>query len=237
MKKLTTPQEVLSALRDLGNPDTITFKEKKYAIRTENSLGIYQKDLKALAKRVGKNDQLALDLFDSGLYEARLLVPLLFKPRSITPTLIDQWIACFDTWEICDSYCMSFIGQSPHCYEKVFEYVDKESEYQKRAGFVLMVGYHFGHKNAPNEEFQKFLPLIIEGSEDERNFVKKAINWALRVIGKRNIDLNAQAITTAQQILKSSAKSAQWIAKDALKELQSPKVNIQDYPRSIYRPK
>ncbi|WP_420579946.1 DNA alkylation repair protein [Reichenbachiella sp.] len=237
MNKLRTKTEVLSALQQLADPAKTLFKENKYGIKTSDSLGIYQKDLKALAKQIGKNDQLALDLFHTGLYEARLLVPLLFKPRSITSDLIDQWIACFDTWEICDSFCMSFIGQSQYCYDKIFEYVTKESEFQKRAGFVMMVGHHFGHKNARNEDFQKFFPLIKIGSEDERNFVKKAVNWALRTIGKRNRDLNQLALKTAHEILQMDSKTAQWIAKDAIKELESPKVNIQDYPRSIYRPK
>ena len=237
MRKYQSKEEVITALKKLADPEKVIFKKKKYGIHSEGSLGIMQKDLKLLAKEIVKDDQLALELFDSGIYEARLLVPLLFKPKSITTALIDRWIECFDTWEICDSYCMSFIGQSKYSYDKVFEYVDKENEFQKRAGFVLMVGYHFGYKNAPNEDFQKFIPLILEGSQDERNFVKKAINWALRVIGKRNIDLNKEAIATAKRLFQSDSKSAQWIAKDAIKELESPKVNIQDYPRSIYRPK
>lgn len=236
MKKYRSTEKVITALTKLADPEKVIFKEKKYGIHALDSLGIMQKDLKQLAKEIEKNDQLALELFDSGIYEARLLVPLLFKPKSITPELIDQWITCFDTWEICDSYCMSFIGQSPYSYSKVFKYVSKETEFQKRAGFVLMVGHHFGYKDAPNEDFQKFLPLILEACQDERNFVKKAVNWALRMIGKRNIDLNREAITTAKEILELDSKSAQWIAKDALKELESLKVNIQDYPRSIYRP-
>lgn len=236
MKKLTSAKDVISELKNMADPEKVLFKEKKYGIKTDGSLGIYQKDLKLLAKEIVKDDELALDLFDSGRYEARLLVPLLFKPKSITPELIDQWVACFDTWEICDSFCMSFIGQSPFGYDKIFEYVIHENEFQKRAGFVLMVGHHFGHKSAPNEDFEKFFPLIMTGAQDDRNFVKKAVNWALRTIGKRNIDLNHASIATAKEILQLDSKSAQWIAKDAIKELESPTVNIQDYPRSVYRP-
>lgn len=123
MKASNTLDEVLDKLQKLANPEKIIFKEKKYGIIATKSLGIYMKDLKLLAKAIGKNDQLAIDLFESGIYEARLLCALLFNPKSITPKLIDQWIASFDTWEICDIYCMSFIGQSPYGYDKIFEYV------------------------------------------------------------------------------------------------------------------
>lgn len=235
MKTFTTTNEIISALQSLADPEKILFKEKKFGISASNSLGIYMKDLKALAKNTKKNDELALDLFGSNIYEAQLLLPLLFNPKSITPQLINQWVSCFDTWEFCDVFCMSFIGQSNYAYEKVFEFVSSELEFQKRAGFVLMVGYHFGHKNAPNTDFEAFLPIIKNHVADERNFVKKAINWALRTIGKRNIDLNKKAIIVAKEILQNNSKAAQWIAKDAIKELESPKVNIQDYPRSIYR--
>lgn len=237
MKRLTTAEQVTAALKTLADSEKEIFKEKKFGISASNSLGIYMKDLKELAKRVEKSNVLALELFETGVYEARLLVPLLYQPKSITPELIDQWVACFDTWEICDSYCMSFIGQSEHAYDKIFEYVNHHSEFQKRAGFVLMVGHHFGHKEAPNTDFEAFLPLIKSEATDERNFVKKAVNWALRTIGKRNKDLNRLAINTARDILQLDSKSAQWIAKDAIKELVSTKVKVQDYPRSIYRPK
>ena len=237
MKKYQTAEDVLNALNELRDEEKVIFKEKKYGIKTTDSLGIMQKDLKALAKTIEKNDGLALALFDSGIYEARLLVPMLFNPKNITPALIDQWVACFDTWEICDTFCMSFIGQSDYSYDKIFEYTQKETEFQKRAGFAMMVGYHFGHKSAPNEDFLEFIPRIKEESHDGRNFVKKAINWALRTIGKRNVDLNKIAIKTAYEILKQDFKSAQWIAKDAIKELESPNVKIQQYPRSIYSPK
>lgn len=236
MKKHIDLSSILTQLHAMADPEVIDFKAKKYAIHADNSLGIYVKDLKALVRAIKKSDQLALDLFDTGVYEAQMLCSFLFNPKSITPELIDHWVAAFNTWEICDSFCMSFIGQSSYAYDKVFEYVKSEHEFQKRAGFVLMVGHNFGQKNAPNQDFINFLALIKEASTDERNFVKKAVNWALRTIGKRNRDLNKLALETANEILEMDSKSAQWIAKDAIKEFNSPKLNIQDYPRSIYRP-
>lgn len=235
-KKYTDLHSILDQLHAMADQEVIDYKAKKYAIHADNSLGIYVKDLKLLAKQIKKSDQLALELFETRIYEAQLLCSYLFNPKSITPEQIDRWIKTFNTWEICDSFCMSFIGQSPYAYEKIFEYVNSDAEFQKRAGYVLMVGHHFGQKKAPNEEFIRCLPLIIAAATDERNFVKKAVNWALRTIGKRNKDLNKLALETADEISQMESKGAQWIAKDAIKELSSPNVKMQDYPRSIYRP-
>jgi 3-methyladenine DNA glycosylase AlkD len=234
--KLTSLDQVLGRLQALANPEKVIFKAKKFGIQTERSLGIYHKDLKELAKLVEKNDDLALALFDTGIHEARLLCSKLFNPKNITPTLIDHWVAVFDNWEICDSFCMSFIGQSDCAYAKIFELKHQTTEFQKRATFTLMVGYHFGHKKAANSDFEAFIPLIVQAASDERNFVKKAVNWALRTIGKRNVDLQALAITTAQELLRTEHKPAHWIAKNAIRELTAVKVNVLDYPRSIYRP-
>lgn len=236
MKKYNDRSGVVAQLREMADPKKIQFKADKYAIHVENSLGIYVKDLKLLAKDVKKDNQLALELFDSGIYEAQLMCSFLFNPQHITPDLIDRWVKSFNSWEICDAFCMSFIGQSAYGYDKIFEYVHHKTEFQKRAGFVMMVGHHFGQKKAPNHTFEKLLPLIIATSTDERNFVKKAVNWALRTIGKRNKDLNQLALAAAEEILLKQSKVAQWIAKNAIKELSSPTAKIQDYPRAIYRP-
>ncbi|MEO9964962.1 MAG: DNA alkylation repair protein [Reichenbachiella sp.] len=236
MIKYHDAPSVLTVLRELADPEIVTFKDEKYAIRVDNSLGIYIKDLKALAKEIKKDDKLALELFGSGVYEAQILCSKLFNPKSITPELIERWVSAFNSWELCDSFCMSFIGQSLNGYDKIFEYVLCEEEFQKRAGFVLMVGHHFGQKKAPNEDFIRMFPLLIEGAIDDRNFVKKAVNWALRTIGKRNKDLNKLALATAEEILRIDSATARWIAKDAIRKLSSPTVSIQDYPRDQYRP-
>lgn len=239
--KLNTPKldqldTVLAQLRLLADPDVVAFKSKKYGINGHGHMGIYHKQLKDLSKQIVKSNELALALFDTGLYEARILCSKLLHPKSITPSLIDQWIAVFDTWEICDSFCMSFIGQTAYSYDKIFDYENHPGEFQRRAAFTLMVGYNFGHKKAPNEDFISFLPLIKRAASDERNFVKKAVNWALRTIGKRNKDLNVVALACAEELLNMESKSAIWIAKDAIRELSNPGLKTQDYPRAIYRP-
>ncbi len=227
-------RRVMERLQGLANPEKVEFKAKKFGINTSNSLGIYHSDLKVLAKEIGNNDTLALQLFDSGIYEARILASKVFSPKSITSELADKWIQAFDTWEICDSFCMGLISKSDCAVEKALEWVNRTNEFEKRAGFVLMASYGFADKKASNALFEQFLPILIEGSNDNRIYVKKAVNWALRNIGKRNIDLHAKAIETSKQILEIDHPAAQWIAKDALRELEKSGLTLLGYPRSIY---
>ncbi len=141
----------------------------------------------------------------------------------------------FNTWEICDSFCMQLFKYHPLAIKKALSWSQRKKEFEKRAGFVLMATYGFADKEASNEVFEQFFPFLIQHTNDDRIYVKKAINWALRQIGKRNIDLQKKAIVTANLILNQDSKSAHWIANNALNELQNKKINILDYPRSIYR--
>ncbi len=225
---------VMQELEALANPEKVLFKAKKFGINTSNSLGIYHKDLKEIAKEIGHDDQLALALFDSGIYEARILSSKIFSPKSVTEELADKWVQVFDTWEICDSFCMGLIAKSDCALSKAYEWVNRESEFEKRAGFVLMASYGFADKKASNDLFENFLPIIKQEATDSRIYVKKAVNWALRNIGKRNIDLHAKALGTAKEILEIDHPAAQWIAKDAIKELEKSGLSILGYPRTSY---
>ena len=227
--------EILIELKSLSNMDIKAFKAKKYGIYCDNSWGVYQKDIAVLAKKIGKNTSIGIQLFDTGNYDAQLLCAKICRPKEITEVLMDQWITHFNTWEICDSFCMQLFKFHPLAIKKALEWSERNNEFEKRAGFVLMATYGFADKNAENKVFEQFFPILIKHANNERIYVKKAINWALRQIGKRNVDLQKKAIIIAKEILKQDSKSAQWIAKDALKELQGEKVNILDYPRSIYR--
>jgi len=229
--------EVMQRLEALGDPNTVKFKEAKFGIRASNSLGIMQKDLKALAKQIGRNNDLALELYDTQVYEARLLTCRLYDPKLISKSQMNRWAGNFENWEICDSYCMGFFTFSPHAIPKAIQWSSNKKEFIKRAGFAIMAAYGFADKKADNEIFAQFFEHIERESYDDRIYVKKAVNWALRSIGKRNPDLLKMAIKSAEQISKTDDKAAQWIAKDALRELTSEKVNIQDYPRAIYRAK
>jgi len=197
-------------------------------------LGIYQKDLKLIAKEIGTNNDLALELFDSGLYEARILCSKTYDPACITEMQMESWVSTFENWEICDSFCMGFFAKCQYALPKAFEWSKNEGEFIKRAGFVIFASYGFADKKANNAVFESFLPIIERESSDDRIYVKKAVNWALRSIGKRNVDLQKAAIASAYKILETKNKSAQWIANNALKELEDPQRKTLRYPRDIY---
>src|ERR1041385_8748470 len=206
--------EILQQLEAMGSSETKKIKEH-FAIKAENSHGIFLKELDALAKKIGKNDDLALRLFDTGIYEARLLTSRLFNPKHITEPLMDKWVSVFDNWEICDTFCMGFMGRSKFVLPKTFEWAEREPEYQKRAGFALMVAYSLTDKDAGNEVIRRFFPVMVKHANDERKYVMKGINWALRQVGKRNQDLHSEAIAVANEIVALDTKPPRWIAKDA----------------------
>ncbi len=230
-----TYTEVLACLYDLKDPEKVSYKEQKFGIKANNSLGIYHKDLKVLAKEIGKDNKLAIQLFDSGIYEARILCSKIFNPKDLTEELLEKWVQTFENWEICDSFCMGLVAKSNFALAKILEWTTREAEFEKRAGFTIMASYCMADKQAENAIFEQFLPIIIREAHDDRLYVKKAVNWALRNIGKRNVNLKKSAIAVANNILKQESKSATWIAKDALRELQKENARTSDYPRAIYR--
>lgn len=229
--------QIIDQLEHLSNPEKIKLKEKKFGIYANHSLGIYHKDLKALAKDIGQDNELALELYDTGIYEARILCSKVYDPACITEKQMDRWVEDFENWEVCDSFCMGFFAKSRYALAKAREWSEADSEFVKRAGFVIMAAYGFADKNAGNEVFEGFFQPIEREAGDDRIYVRKAVNWALRNIGKRNIDLHRRAIDVANRILMVESKSATWIAKNALNELNKTSVNVLDYPRSLYRPK
>jgi 3-methyladenine DNA glycosylase AlkD len=229
-------EQIINRLNALADHEKVKLKQQKFGINAKNSLGIYHKDLKVLANEIGLNNPLAIALFDTGIYEARILCSKIYDPAAITQQQMNQWASTFETWEVCDSFCMGFFARSPHALLKAFEWSAHKDEFVKRAGFVIMAAYGFANKQAENEEFLQFLPIIERHADDERIYVKKAVNWALRNVGKRNIDLNTQAISTAKRILTMDSKAAKWIANDALNKLAKADVKILNYPRRIYRP-
>ncbi len=225
-----TYNEIIACLHDLKDAEKVIFKEKKFGIISNNSLGIYHKELKMIAKEIGQDNELALQLFDSGIYEGRLLCSKMFKPKDVTEQLMEKWVKTFENWEICDSFSMGLFSKSKFARTKIVEWTEREPEFEKRAGFATLASYCMADKKSENELFEQFFPIIKREANDERLYVKKAVNWALRNIGKRNIDLNEKAIDVANEILKFERKSAKWIAKNALKELQKDGVRLSNYP-------
>jgi len=215
--------EIISKLQSLANPENVKGMAR-YGINQHNNLGISIYLLRPLAKEIGINHALALKLWDSTLHDARLLACFIDDPQQITSEQMDAWAEDFDSWDICDQACTSLFDISPLAYKKVFQWADKEKEFVKRAAFSLIAGLTVHDKTATDQDFERFLSLCIRHSNDERNYVKKAVNWALRNIGKRNLSLNKKALKTAEEIKNIDSKSARWIAADAIRELTSQKV-------------
>lgn len=212
-------REVLRELRRLGNPADAAGMGR-FGINTETALGIRIPELRRLAKSLGKNHSLAGELWRSGLHEARILAGMIDDPRQVTIDQMEQWAAAFNSWDLCDQVCMNLFDRTPDAWDKALEWSERDEEFVKRAGFALMACLAWHDKKATDEPFAPFFPAIARAADDPRNFVKKAVNWALRQIGKRNASLCRQAIATGRAIAKQPSRSAQWIARDALQELE-----------------
>jgi 3-methyladenine DNA glycosylase AlkD len=193
----------------------------RFGIDSSKALGVRLPEIRKLAKTIKKDHELALALWDTQIHEARILASMIADPKQVTPELMDSWTGDFYSWDICDQVCGNLFDRAPFVIDKAIEYSAHEREFVKRAGFVLMAEYAIHNKTAPNEVFINLFPIMEREAWDDRNFVKKAINWALRQIGKRNNILRVNAINTARNIYNQPAKSAKWIAKNALDELIS----------------
>jgi len=216
-------QAAINKLKSLSDPEAIEGMAR-YGIKPEKALGISIPALRKMAREIGKDHDLAQRLWASGIHEARILAGMIDDPEAVTEKQVESWVKGFDSWDVCDQVCMNLFWLTRFAYDKCFEWSERDEEFVKRAGFALMARLAWSDKEATDEQFKKFLPVIKRESTDERNFVKKAVNWTLRQIGKRNPALNKAAIKTAEEIGKIDSRSARWIASDALKELKSEAV-------------
>ncbi len=212
--------EIISKLKSQYNPKNIEGM-KRFGISTKNTLGISVVALRGMAKGIGKDHELAGRLWSSGIHEARILAPMIEETEKVTEKQMDRWVEDFDSWDICDQCCGNLFDKTPYAYEKAVKWSKDKSEFVMRAGYVMMAALSVHDKKADDSRFIGFLPIIKKGATDERNFVKKAVNWALRQIGKRNKRLNRLAIEAANEIKAMDSSSARWIANDALRELTS----------------
>ena len=218
--------EVQSAIAWLKQHSTKRTREgmARYGIPADDALGVSVADIRVLGKRLGRNQPLAAALWETGVYEARMLTSFVGEPARLTSAQMDRWCRDFDSWAICDSLCFHLFDRTPHAWTKVEQWSDKRQEFVKRAAFALLASLAAHDKQAPDAEFVERLVLIERAATDERNFVKKGVNWALRTIGKRNAALNAAAVTVARRLADSPEAAARWIGKDALRDLTSPAV-------------
>ena len=215
--------DVIRKLQKLANPAAVAGMAK-YGIKPGKAYGVSIPNLRAMAKEIGTDHDLALELWDSGIHEARILSSMIADPDTTTERLADAWVKDFDSWDVCDQCCMNLFENTKFAYAKAIEWSASDKEYVKRAGFVMMARVAVSDKKAKDEKFLEFLDIIKKEACDSRNYVQKAVNWALRQIGKRNANLNRLALETAEEIQKMSPRSAKWIASDAIRELKSEEV-------------
>jgi len=194
-----------------------------FGINTERALGISMPNIRKIAKEFKRDHGLAQLLWKSGINEARILAGLLDEPEKVTEKQMEEWVKDFNSWDVCDQVCDLF-ERTKFAYDKAMEWGTRQEEFVKRAGFALIAGLTVQDKKASDSKFEKFFSLIKRETCDDRNFVKKAVNWALRNIGKRNLNLNKKAIEIAKEIQEIDCKTAKWIAADALRELKSKAV-------------
>jgi 3-methyladenine DNA glycosylase AlkD len=218
-----TFNHVLKRLKSKSDPAAVRGMAR-FGITAAKAYGWSAPALKKLAREIGKDHDLALRLWSTGILEARALAGLIDEKEKVTEQQMEDWAKDFDSWAVCDGTCLNLFRYTPAAYKKCREWSERQEEFVKRAAFALLACLAVSDKAANDRVFLGFLPLIKRQAVDERNYVKKALNWALRQIGKRNRKLNQAAVKAAQKIHALNSPSARWIASDALRELESPAV-------------
>jgi 3-methyladenine DNA glycosylase AlkD len=220
---MASVKDVMAKLRSKARPDQLAGMSK-YGMAVERRLGVSVPDMRKLAKEIGKNHELALELWKTGIAEARIVAAMVDDPGELTEGQMEDWVKGIDSWDVCDQVCMNLFEKNQLAWGKIVDWSEREEEFVKRTAFSLIACLAWHDKKTGDEKFIELLPIIIRGSTDERNFVRKAVNWALRTIGKKNLNLNKAAIDAARNIQRLDSKAARWVASDALRELQSEAV-------------
>jgi 3-methyladenine DNA glycosylase AlkD len=217
---MSMEKTLIKKIKSLSNPEAVAGMAR-FGINPKNTYGVSIPVLRRMAKEIGRNHLLAQRLWNSGIHEARILAGMIDSPDQVTEKQMESWVRDFDSWDVCDQVCSNLFERTKFARKKALDWSERGEEFVKRAGFVLMAALSVHDKRAKDNAFLNFLPIIKREAQDERNFVKKAANWALRQIGKRNLHLNQMAIKTAKEIQGIESKAAKWIASDAIRELTS----------------
>jgi len=196
----------------------------RYAIPSDKALGVLMGDIQKLSRQLGRDHALALKLWETDVYEARMLCAYIDEVERVTPAQMDAQARAFDNWAICDTLCFALWVRSPHAFTKIRKWATSREEYVKRASFALLASMALKHKESTDADYLRCLPLIEKAASDERNFVKKGVNWALRGVGRRSAKLNKASIALAKKLAASEDPAPRWIGKDALRELSSAAV-------------
>jgi len=216
-------ERIIKHLNEIGDEQRLE-KMKRFGIDTSTAIGISVSELRKYARTIRKNHSLALNLWKTNIHEARMLAVLLDEPRKVTEEQMETWAMDFNSWDLCDYYCSNLFDKTTFARKKINEWSKRNKECVKRAAFSLIAALATHDKKASNESFEVFFPIILRESSDERKYVKKAVNWSLRNIGKRNRFLNKRAIEIAEKMIEKKNKTSRWIATDAINELTSQKI-------------
>jgi 3-methyladenine DNA glycosylase AlkD len=216
-------EDVLEKLKKKARPDQLEGMAR-YGMTVEKRLGVSIPELRLLAKEIGKDHKLSLELWKTGIDEAKILAAMVDDPRKLTEEQMEDWVKDINSWDVCDQVCMNLFEKSSLAWKTIREWANREEEFVKRTAFSLIACLAWHDNKTEDEKFIELFSVIREGATDERNFVKKAVNWSLRNMGKRNRNLNRAVIDLAKEIHKLDSKAARWIATDAIKELESEAV-------------
>ena len=217
---MASVEDVLEKLRAKGRPEQLKGMAQ-YGMVTERRLGVSVPEMRKIAKDLGKDHKLAIELWKTKIPDAMIVAGMIDEPEKLTDKQMDDWVKDINSWDVCDQVCMNLFEKTPLAWNKILEWSKREEEFVRRTAFSLVACLAWHDRHAEDDSYIKLLPIIARGATDERNFVKKAVNWALRNIGKRNLDLNRAAIETAKRIQLVDSKAARWIASDAIRELES----------------
>jgi len=215
--------QVLEELRSHGSRSNVEGMAR-FGISSTNTLGVSMPTLRGMARRIGRDHELALALWETGVHEARILAALVDEPMRVTEAQMERWVGELNSWDVCDQCCSNLFDKTEFAYGKALKWSERGEEFVKRAGYSLMAALAVHDKKAPDEAFEAFLPAIRRGATDGRNLVKKAVNWALRQVGKRNLSLNRKALALARELATADSRTARWVASDAIRELESDSV-------------
>lgn len=216
---MASVQEVLAMLRARAQPGAVEGMAR-FGMTPDGRLGVSVTDMRRIAKPLGRDHDLALALWETGIPEARILASMVDDPAQLTEAQMERWVADFNSWDVCDQVCMNLFDKSPLAWWKASEWAQREEEFVRRAAYALIACLAWHDKAAPDEAFIHFFPVIKTGATDRRNYVKKAVSWALRQVGKRNANLRHAALEAARDIGQMDAKPARWIASDVVRELE-----------------
>lgn len=215
--------EVLTRLRALESPADRDGM-RRFGINVDNALGIGVTALRGLGRDLPRDHRLAAALWDSDIHEARILASIVDRPELVSRTQMERWVRAFDSWDLCDQVCQNLFWATPFAHEKTVAWGERRAEFVKRAAFALMAAAAVKDRDASSRRFLGYLPIIDREAADERNYVKRAVSWALRQIGKREPRLHRAALATARNLAERPERGARWVGRDALRELDGDAV-------------